>query len=169
MPHNESFGPSPEPALCTTIRTVSKRDGVGWTKASAFGGATLAIGTLLLLSVAAGPASAQTTDYPPNIPPSLVPPASALPAPPPGPSVLGIVVESTTTTTKLPAPAVVLGASLAAPAKPNTEVLGNTITAPVAFTGANSAPTALAGLGLFAAGSALVIGARRRSTPRRCA
>jgi hypothetical protein len=75
------------------------------------------------------------------------------------------VVESTTTaaptTTKLPAPAIVLGSSITTTTKVPTQVLGEVITAP-AFTGANSAPTALAGLGLFAAGSVLVIGARRR-------
>lgn len=137
------------------------RNAFGSRLATAFGGVVAAFGTLILLSVAAGPASAQT-DYPPRIPPVIVPPNSALPAP--APSVLGIVVVATTTTstttTALPAPAVVLDAVISPP-KVQTQVLGEVVTSP-AFTGSNSAPTALAGLGLFAAGSVLVIGARRR-------
>ncbi len=159
------------PTALLFVRMKARR-AVGTSRSSAIGGAVAAFGVLVLLSTASGPASAQEKkkddDYPPNTNKPFVVPDAV----PPAPSVLGAVLVATTTTTTttttgLPAAAVVLGKSLAAPAEENVEVLGTSITAPVAFTGSNSAPTALAGLGLFAAGSALVIGARRRSTPRR--
>ncbi len=165
----------PDPAACTSIWAVSTRIALGRTLAAAFGCASAGFGAVILLSVAAGSASAQTppvvafvydsstTVLAPTVPPIIVPPNSALPAP--APSVLGIVVETTTTaaptTTKLPVPAIVLGSSITTSTKLKTEVLGEVLTSP-AFTGSNSVPTALAGLGLFAAGLVLVVGARRR-------
>jgi hypothetical protein len=142
---------------------VNTQSALGKTLARAFVGASI-VGALTLASGSVGAQTRQ--DYPPNIPPVIVPPnstlapaqAAAVPV-----SVLDAVVTTTTstTTTRLPAPAVVLSNTVAAPAKVPTQVLGETITQP-AFTGSNSIPTALAGLGLFAAGSVLVIGARRR-------
>ena len=74
----------------------------------------------------------------------------------PVPTVAPVVAPATV------APAKVAGIQVIATPENGTQVLGAVVERPVAFTGANSIPMALAGLGLFGIGAVLLVGARRR-------
>ena len=78
-----------------------------------------------------------------------------------------VTVAPVTTVAPVVAPAVVAPAKVAgiqviATPENVTQVLGEVVERPVAFTGANSIPMALAGLALFGIGAVLLFGARRR-------
>ena len=85
------------------------------------------------------------------------------------PAAASVVVAPVVTVASVPtvAPATVALAKVAgiqviATPENGTQVLGAVVERPVAFTGANSIPMALAGLGLFGIGAVLLVGARRR-------
>ena len=85
-------------------------------------------------------------------------------------AVVPVVTVAPVTTVAPPAaapavePAVVKVAGIQVIATPEngTQVLGAVVVRPVAFTGANSIPMALAGVALFGIGAVLLVGARRR-------
>ena len=80
-----------------------------------------------------------------------------------------VTVAPVTTVAPVPAPVVepavvkVAGIQVIATPENGTQVMGAVVERPVAFTGANSIPMALAGMVLFGIGAVLLIGARRRA------
>jgi hypothetical protein len=141
-------------------------------------GAVALVASLGVVVTLSSPASAQAqAPYSEN----TIPVGPVIPSVPP-PQQAAVVTTVTASATTAPtttaattvAPVSVAGvqitaATVAAPAVAPVKVAGIQAERPVAFTGANSGSMVIAGAGFVAAGSLLLVGARRRSAARSAA